>query len=982
MNFILRPVETLLERLSLERKVLVLLGFSMGLVMLVSAVLMAWGVFAYYELSVSRSFDNVQAELGTTLKRQVAQSQRIVSELASDSALALRLDSITALYGSRDINIPDFVSDQHAIVLRLAHVGFTVKALVVAYDRDGEPLGYFDSRGDHFAMGRFTSPLFGQSTMGGAEPLPTTAGAGPLRPVLRSDVALPANDRGLVWRMVDGELTQAAVAPVVAEFDDKRRQVGYVGIFVTKLSDDIREAAGREGFEALWLLPGNRRLGDATQIPDDEVLREAPDLAAQVFAGNVATTASSLGRFGNWRNYGRAFALSFAPEFVGGRGRLILLHDKVTMRLRAVLVFLLALLIPLLACALAAVPCLRLARRYVVKPVVDLAGEIDAVKDGRYVRNDADKPVLPENDEVVHVHRVLGELADELGRRERESWIWTSVFRKTREAIFVTDLDGNVAYVNQAFTDVSGTTEEEAVNHPVSFLRTGLHDEAFYDEMWQALRQHGHWAGEVWDQRRDGTAYPQWLSMSAVANRDGVITNYAGIFSDISERKAQEERISYMAHHDTLTGLPNRAMLMERLRVALLHAEREGHQVAVLFIDLDRFKIINDTLGHSVGDGLLQTVAERLKRAVRASDTVSRLGGDEFIVLLYKVRAIQDAERVAEHILGVLAPTARVEGHELAITPSIGIAAYPENGADADELIRNADVAMYHAKAQGRNNYQLFEPSLSETAVESLSLEHALRCASDRDEFTLYYQPQIEVATRKLVGVEALIRWESEEFGIVPPGKFIRIAEECGLILQIGDWVLRESCRQRAEWNADGIGSFPVAVNVSALQFRQPEFVRRVEEAMQLYGIKADQLELELTESIVMHESGVTAAALEKLKAMGISLAIDDFGTGYSSLGYLKHLPIQKLKIDGSFIRGIETDKADRAIVEAIVSLGRALNLTLVAEGVEQRSTITLLGKLGCHVAQGYLYCRPLPPEDFVVWYREFCSEGRRLSVA
>ncbi len=644
--------------------------------------------------------------------------------------------------------------------------------------------------------------------------------------------------------------------------------------------------------------------------------------------------------------------------------------------------FFAAMLIPLLACALAMMPCLRLARRYLVAPVVDLASEIDAVKDGRYVHADAEI-LLPESDEVFHVHRVLGELADELGRRERESWIWISVFRKTREAIFVTDLDGNVAYVNQAFTDVSGTPEEEALNNPASFLRTGLHDEAFYEEMWQALRLNGHWAGEVWDQKRDGTAYPQWLSMSAVADREGHVTNYAGIFSDISERKAQEERISYLAHHDTLTGLPNRSMLMERLRVALLHAEREGHMVAVLFIDLDRFKIINDTLGHSVGDGLLQTVAERLKRAVRASDTVSRLGGDEFIVMLYKIRAVQDAERVAEHILGMLAPTARVEGHELAITPSIGIAVYPDNGIDADELIRNADVAMYHAKSQGRNNYQLFEPSLSETAVESLSLEHALRCAADRDEFTLYYQPQIEVATRKLVGVEALIRWNSEEFGMVPPGKFIRIAEECGLILQMGDWVLRESCRQRAEWNAAGIGSFPIAVNVSALQFRQPEFVRRVEEAMQLYGITAQQIELELTESIVMHESGVTAAALEKLKDMGISLAIDDFGTGYSSLGYLKHLPIQKLKVDGSFIRGIETDKADRAIVEAIVSLGRALNLTLVAEGVEQRSTIALLGKLGCHVAQGYFYCRPLPPGRLHrLVQSEFSGEGRRLTAA
>jgi diguanylate cyclase (GGDEF)-like protein/PAS domain S-box-containing protein len=792
-------------------------------------------------------------------------------------------------------------------------------------------------------------------------------------------VVLPPPSNGSVWRMVDSELTQVVVAPVIAQLDDARTQVGYVGIFVVDLAQHLAAAGAREGFDTLWQLPGVK---PATGLPPDESLRDAPELAGSM-AGQASLQGGGRGRFDDWRYYGRAFALPLAPGVAGSGARLVLVHSKASVRLRALLAFFAAMLIPLAACALAAVPCLRLARRHLVKPVVQLADEIDAVKDGRYERPVGEAGAAQgEHDEVAHVHRVLGELADELGRRERESWIWTSVFRKTREAIFVTDLDGNVAFVNQAFTEVSGKTEEEALHKPASFLSTGLHDEAFFEEMWLGLRVNGHWSGEVWDQKSDGTAYPQWLSMSAVADRDGKITNYAGIFSDISERKAQEERISYLAHHDTLTGLPNRAMLMERLRVALLHADREGHQVAVLFIDLDRFKIINDTLGHSVGDGLLQTVAERLKRAVRASDTVSRLGGDEFIVLLYKIRGIADAERVAEHILGVLAPTARVEGHELAITPSIGIAAYPDDGQDADELIRNADVAMYHAKSQGRNNYQLFEPALSETAVESLSLEHALRCAADRDEFTLYYQPQIEVATRKLVGVEALIRWNSDEFGMVPPGKFIRIAEECGLILQMGDWVLREACRQRAEWNADGIGTFPIAVNVSALQFRQPEFVRRVEEAMQLYGITADEIELELTESIVMHESGVTAAALEKLKSMGIALAIDDFGTGYSSLGYLKHLPIQKLKVDGSFIRGLETDKADRAIVEAIVSLGRALNLTLVAEGVEQRSTITALGKLGCHVAQGYFYCRPLPPEDFVAWYREFSGEGRRLSVA
>jgi diguanylate cyclase (GGDEF)-like protein/PAS domain S-box-containing protein len=970
MKRLLHALDRWLAEGAFELRMWRLLLLGSALVMLVSGVLVVAAVVVWNGRALERQFQVAQSSLSGILNQRVAETQRLVAELAADQSLSMRLDSIDQAYEHVPEGQTEFQADQHAIVLQLARLGPQLRALLVAYDRDGEALAYFDGRDARFAMGRFTSSLFGGDNRASSA-FATSGGAEPVRPLARGELSLPVQSEFPDWRYVDGHLTQVAVAPVFARPDGIRRQVGFVAVFVADVVTQLDQAARTAGLSTRWMLPP----GVAPDAPDglNAAARQLP--AASVLPLGASGVAA---RFETAQFMARVFSL--LPQSRADGARLILLLDKSGMRIRVVMAFIAAMLVPLLASLLVMPVLKRVLRRHVAGPLLDLSAYAKQLLASP--EDELPAEVQAHADELLQLRVVLDGLVAELAMREHGTELWASVFCCRREAIFVSDLGGQVEYINPAFSEISGLKPDDILGRPASFLKAGLHDEVFYQKMWQALDQDGHWSGEVWDQKADGSTYPQWLWLSAVTDRQGKVTHYAGIFNDLSERKEQEERIQYLAHHDTLTGLPNRSLMIERLRVALLHAEREGHQMAVLFIDLDRFKLINDSLGHSVGDGLLQTVAERLKRAVRASDTVSRLGGDEFIVTLYKIRSVDEARGMAENILGVLAPTARVEGNELAITPSIGVAIYPDHGLDADELIRNADVAMYHAKGQGRNNYQLFSSSMSELAEESLSLEHALRSALDHDEFELFYQPQIEIATRKLVGVEALLRWNSREFGEVAPDRFIRIAEESGLILQMGDWVLREACRQRAEWNIAGIQNFPVAVNVSALQFRQPEFVRRVEEGLRLYGVPAAQLELELTESIVMQESSLTANALEKLRQMGVAMCIDDFGTGYSSLGYLKHLPVKKLKVDAAFVRDMESDRADRAIVEAIVSLGRALDLILVAEGVEQRSTLTSLGKLGCHVAQGFYYCRPVPAEEFLTWYREFVGEAPRLSVA
>lgn len=935
---------------SLRRLVLYVAGLAVLVSTLVGTVL----ILRYAQAEGARTMDALRQGVFEVFRARLRDDQLMVDHLAADITLLDGLSGLSHADSERDAAI------RRAIALRLARVGPAVKALVVAYDRDGLPVSYYDGRSASVSIGVFLAGSAEAGLLGGqlAEPI--------RRDVLR----LQQTDFG--WRMLDGAPCPMLVAPV-ADIDSGPGRVGYVAVLACKVERELELAGFGVPIRFGWRLPDGRTLGAANGETTAEALDSAPTLSAEP-TGKLAADA------GRYETPDR-LALAFRLPVDGGKPPYLLAQvDKRQLAARADSLLWGALAAALLALGIAVPTGLWQARRRVMRPVRQLREVVETAREGDRGLSD-DYLAEHGRDEFGSILAAIADMTNTAHDHAEAARLWASVFDKTRDAIFITDAEGIVTYANRALLDVTGMPPRQVVGRLPGFVRAEMHDESFYASFWQTLRAQGHWSGEVWDQKADGTTYPLWLSMSAITDDKGATTHYVGIFNDISERKEQEARINYLAHHDSLTGLPNRALLRDRMMVALAHADRDQHLVALLFIDLDRFKTINDTLGHMVGDGLLQTVAERLKRAVRASDTVCRLGGDEFIVMLNKVRNVQDAELVAEHIIAVLAPVARVGGHDLSITPSIGVAMYPADAADADELIRKADVAMYQAKALGRNNYQVFVPAMTDAAAESLSLEQSLRQAVDRDEFSLHFQPQIDIATRKLVGVEALVRWTSAEFGPVSPAKFIPLAEETGLILQIGDWVMREACRQRAEWTRAGLGSFPVAVNVSSLQFRQPEFARRVQEAMQLFGVQPAELELELTESIVMQEADATSRSLEALRTLGVGLAVDDFGTGYSSLGYLKRLPIAKLKVDGSFVKDIERDAADRAIVEAIVSLGRALGLTLVAEGVENRGALGVLSKLGCHQAQGYYYCRPLPAEEFERWLSEFTASDhvRRL---
>jgi len=538
------------------------------------------------------------------------------------------------------------------------------------------------------------------------------------------------------------------------------------------------------------------------------------------------------------------------------------------------------------------------------------------------------------------------------------------VFENSNEGIVVTDPERRIVMANRAFSEITGYRLEEAVGQTPHLLNSGRHDANFFQIFWESLQLNGGWSGEIWNRRKNGEIYPEWLSVSTVRNEAGQIVNYVGMFSDITERKAAAARIEHLAHHDALTNLPNRLLLHDRIRQAIAQAQRSRDLVAVLFIDLDRFKIVNDSLGHQAGDELLVGVSGRLRRCVREGDTVSRLGGDEFVILLNSVDDARTAGVVAQKVLDTMHGHFLIEQHDIAISPSIGISLYPQDGANAETLIKNADAAMYHAKNLGRNNYQFYTQELNAQTLLTLSLESGLRRALERGELLLHYQPQISLRSGQVVAVEALIRWRHPEQGMIPPGSFIPLAEESGLIIAIGTWVLREACRQNKAWQDAGLPRIPVAVNISALQFNHRDFLASLEQALQSCNLAAHCLELELTESALMHDAEAKLDMLHGIRELGVTLAVDDFGTGYSSLSYLKRLPIDKLKIDKSFVRDIITDPEDAAIVSAIIGMARSLHLKTVAEGVETQEQRDRLKALNCDELQGYYYSRPLPPEE------------------
>jgi diguanylate cyclase (GGDEF)-like protein/PAS domain S-box-containing protein len=540
------------------------------------------------------------------------------------------------------------------------------------------------------------------------------------------------------------------------------------------------------------------------------------------------------------------------------------------------------------------------------------------------------------------------------------------LFEDSVVGIFQTTPEGRPLSINRAFAEMHGYDSPEQFLAEVSNMPQQLFvDPSRIGELTQTLNENGVLRGaEVEVYRTDKTK--KWLLMNLRAVRDagGNVAFHEGTVEDITNRKVAEARVKFLAYYDALTGLPNRGLLQDRLSKALASARRRKDKVAILFLDVDRFKVINDSIGHSGGDLVLQEVAERLKRWAREQDTVARLGGDEFLIVLTDIKDIPDAAVVTERLMDAMIPEFVVQGHSFSISCSVGISIFPEHGADSETLINNADAAMYTAKEKGRNNFRFFTQDMNAEVVERLTLESNLRLALGRGELFLMYQPQMDIATARITGLEALLRWQHPELGLVPPDKFIRIAENCGLIMPIGEWVLRTACSQARKWQDEGLLAVPVAVNVSAVQFRQVGFRELIRGVLRDTGLESQYLELELTESLLLSNADVTFAVLRDLNAMGLKLAIDDFGTGYSSLSYLKQFPVSKLKIDRSFIRDIALNPDDAAITTAIISMAKSLNLKVIAEGVENEAQMSFLRAHHCDEIQGYYFSKPLLPSE------------------
>ena len=554
------------------------------------------------------------------------------------------------------------------------------------------------------------------------------------------------------------------------------------------------------------------------------------------------------------------------------------------------------------------------------------------------------------------------------------------IFEHSSEGVMITDPKGVIINVNKAFTQVTGYSREEVAGETPSLLNSGRQDPVFYRVMWQALIETGHWQGEIWNRRKNGEIYLEWLSITAIKDNLGHTTHYVAIFSDITAVRENEERLHNLAYYDALTELPNRILFNDRLNQAMARADRGKQMVAVMLLDLDRFKIINDTLGHMAGDTLLIDVARRVGGCMRESDTVARLGGDEFIVVLPELDSINHASLVAQKIIDVLAQPFTLANQEVFITASIGISFYPSSGGSAEMLVKTADIAMYHAKEQGRNNYQFYRSSASDETSALFALEHSLRRALERNELSLHYQPQIDIETGGITGMEALLRWQHPERGMIPPNEFIPLAEETGLIIPIGEWVLLSACIQNKEWQDAGIPPVRIAVNLSMRQLKQKNLVAKITEILAETGLEPRWLELELTESVIMQNAEDSVQQLNDIKALGIGLAIDDFGTGYSSLSYLKRFPIDRVKIDQSFVQGVCNNPDDAAISQAIIALAASLNLKVTAEGVETADQLTFLRDHQCCDAQGYLFSRPVPTDAMTRMLQQTLSKKYTLS--
>ena len=568
-------------------------------------------------------------------------------------------------------------------------------------------------------------------------------------------------------------------------------------------------------------------------------------------------------------------------------------------------------------------------------------------------------PIKDHNGNILGVMGVANDIT-ELQKIEAQMHILSSALEQTAELVLITNMDGVIEYVNPAFETTTGYRREEVIGKKPGMLRSGKHEPEFYQHLWETILRGDVFSEVFINARKDGSIYYEEKHITPIRDQEGNITHFISTGKDISERMRVQERLHYMAHHDALTKLPNRNLFMDRLRQATARARWHKRLIAVMFLDLDRFKTINDTLGHSVGDQLLVQLTQRLSSGVRAGDTIARFGGDEFAILLDDIASEKDISQLAKKILDTMITSFVIEGHDLFMTASIGVSIFPNDGEDAETLLRNADVAMYRAKDLGRNNYQFYSNEMSARAFERLTLENSLRHALKRMEFSLLYQPQMEIKSRRIVGVEALLRWQHPELGQILPSDFVPLLEETGLIDQVGEWVLHNALKQTALWHDAGYDFLKISINLSGRQFNKPEFLASLQSIVQDTGLDPTRIELELTESMLMRNASKTISALNTLHQFGISIAVDDFGTGYSSLNYLRRFPISTLKIDRSFIRDVIEDSDDRAITTAIIVMAQSLNLIVIAEGVETEAQTIFLQSLDCHQIQGNVCSAPV----------------------
>jgi diguanylate cyclase (GGDEF)-like protein/PAS domain S-box-containing protein len=558
-------------------------------------------------------------------------------------------------------------------------------------------------------------------------------------------------------------------------------------------------------------------------------------------------------------------------------------------------------------------------------------------------------------------------------RAEKELKLASIVYESSIEGIMVTGPAGAIQSVNPAFTTITGYTQDEVMGKNPRLLKSNRHDDDFYREMWNSITNTGKWQGEIWNRRKNNETFPELLSINAIKDSDGNIIHYVAVFTDILELKQKETEIQYQAYHDPLTGLPNRNLFNDRLKMEISRVDRSeaGQKLGVMFLDLDNFKDINDSLGHAIGDFLLQDVANRLLECVRDVDTVARIGGDEFTVILPQISGPKEIVIVAQRILDIFKEPFNIQSYELFSTASIGISIYPTDGKDIIDLLKHSDLAMYHAKELGKNNYAFYSSEMNVQIKKRLDLENQLRRALKNDQFILLYQPVVDIGSGKMVGVEALVRWIHPGLGMINPEDFIPLAEETGLILRLGQWVLETACNQHLQWCNQGLKSIYISVNVSSVQFFRADFLTSIQSILEYTGLPYGSLTLQVTENGIMGNRSKIIHIMNTLKRIGIKLSIDDFGMGFSSLNYLKSFPVDTLKIDRTFIEKIPEEEDSIAIARSIIALAKNLKLKVLAEGVETEEQLDFLIQNGCDLMQGYYYCPPSPPEKIMELYKE-----------